>query len=546
MARKSRKDIPPPAPAAPEPFWRAALYIRLSAELDSGRGDSLKTQRQIMEAHIALYPDIESVGVYTDNGVSGRTFEREGFQRMLHDIETGGINCVVVKDLSRLGRNAIDTGFYVEKYFPTRHIRLIAVNDQYDSEEDDNSGSHIIVPLKNLMNEAYAADIGKKVRSQKRIAMLDGAFVGSFAPYGYRKDPDNRRHLLVDENTAPIVQRIFQWIADGIPVNETVRRLNEAGVLTPGCYLASAGMISSKRLAGGGTWQTRIVGRILQNEVYTGDLVQGKSSCVGHKQVPVGSEDWIVTRNAHEPIISREMFAKAQAIRTEAAGKYAALNKTPYSKNILQGKVFCGHCGRIFQRQRHSGRYYYGCLSNNQVGKGFCNKGVRCLSEDNLLSAVLTVLQKEAKIVIGNSQRLKLRGGWAASQKAEAECEIAELSSEIKRKRADRRNLYQSFVSGLIGEREYMASKERYNQEIHQAAERVRVLRERQCLLEHQIEEYFALVDQLAAVKRRTKLTADLVERMIERVTVNSPEDISVQFRFSDVINGLMEVPGDE
>ena len=184
MARKSRKDVlaPEKPKMAAVKVWRAALYIRLSVEFNSKRGDSLETQRQIMEAYIALCPDIEIAEIYTDNGITGRTFERDAFQRMLRDVEAGKIDCIVVKDLSRLGRNTIDTGYYIEKYFPLHGVRFIAVNDQFDSTDPENNGNHLIVPLKNMINEAYAADISKKVRAQQNQAMRDGEFVGARPP----------------------------------------------------------------------------------------------------------------------------------------------------------------------------------------------------------------------------------------------------------------------------------------------------------------------------------------------------------------------------
>ena len=254
MARKSRKGVS--APEQPKKdymkIWRTALYIRLSVEFNGKRGDSLETQRQIMEAYAALCPDLEIVEVYTDNGITGRTFEREAFQQMLADVDAGKINCIMVKDLSRLGRNTIDTGYYIEKYFPLHRVRFIAVNDQFDSEDSENSGNHLIVPLKNMINEAYAADISKKVRAQQNQAMRDGEFVGARPPYGYRKDPDNCHRLLVNEDTAPIVRQIFQWTVDGVALNVIVKRLNEQGVMTPGYYLASIGLITSKKLMGSG------------------------------------------------------------------------------------------------------------------------------------------------------------------------------------------------------------------------------------------------------------------------------------------------------
>ena len=306
MARKSRKNIiEAAAPSVGMKVWKAALYVRLSVEFNGKRGDSLETQRQIMEAYIALCPDIEIVGVYTDNGITGQHFERKEFQRMLADAEAGKIDCIVVKDLSRLGRNAIDSGYYIEKYFPLHHIRFIAVNDQYDSEDAENSGNHIIVPLKNIINEAYAADISRKVRSQAHQAMQDGEFIGARPPFGYKKDPDNCHKLLVNEDTAPVVRQIFAWAADGVALNVIVKNLNEAGIVTPGYYLASVGIITNKKLMGSGKWQTWTVAKILADEVYTGDMVQGKSVSVRHRQTPTKPEDWIVVRGTHEPLISR-------------------------------------------------------------------------------------------------------------------------------------------------------------------------------------------------------------------------------------------------
>lgn len=223
--------------------WWAGLYIRLSVEDNGSRGDSLETQQQIMEAHLALCPDIEVVEVYIDNGVSGQTFERPSFQRLLADVEAGKINCVAVKDLSRLGRSAIDSGYYVEKYFPLHGVRFLAINDQYDSEDENNGTGQIALPLKNLMNEAYALDISRKVRAQQHQAMRAGEFIGSRPPYGYRKDPANCHRLLVNTDTAPVVRQIFRWAADGVALNAIVKKLNEASVPTPSHYLASIGLI---------------------------------------------------------------------------------------------------------------------------------------------------------------------------------------------------------------------------------------------------------------------------------------------------------------
>ena len=548
MARKSRKGVS--APEQPKKdymkIWRTALYIRLSVEFNGKRGDSLETQRQIMEAYAALCPDLEIVEVYTDNGITGRTFEREAFQRMLADVDAGKINCIMVKDLSRLGRNTIDTGYYIEKYFPLHRVRFIAVNDQFDSEDSENSGNHLIVPLKNMINEAYAADISKKVRAQQNQAMRDGEFVGARPPYGYRKDPDNCHRLLVNEDTAPIVRQIFQWTVDGVALNVIVKRLNEQGVMTPGYYLASIGLITSKKLMGSGKWQTWTVGKILADEVYTGDMVQGKHTNVGHKQVVTKPVDWIVVRNTHEPLVSREVFAKAQAVREQMASKYTRTMKVPYSENILRGRVFCAHCGKNLHRQRSHGRYFYRCISNDRMGEGSCTGGIIHLPEPDLFDAILTIIRQKAEVVIGEALRLKRCDNKIATQKAQVDQEIAELGRQTQKNKALHSGLYENFVKGILTKAEYLEMREDYSQKISGAVERVQQLQTRQSELERQMECCTSMADKLAAVDKDTALSALLVEQLIERVTVNGPDDVSVKFSFEGGFERVMEVLGNE
>ena len=547
MARKSRKGTAVPAkhnkPAIK--IWRAALYIRLSVEFNSGRGDSLETQRQIMEAYIALCPDIEITEVYTDNGTTGRTFEREGFQRMLRDVEDGKIDCIVVKDLSRLGRNAIDTGYYIEKYFPLHGVRFIAVNDQFDSSTPENNGSHLIVPLKNMINEAYAADISKKVRAQQNQAMRDGEFVGSRPPYGYRKDPENCHHLLVNEDTAPVVRQIFQWAAGGVPLNEIVKRLNISGALSPSRYAASVGLISSSRITGSGQWHSWVIGKMLTDEVYLGDMVQGKHTSVGHRQVPTDPENWIVVRGTHEPLVNREDFERVQIIRRAAAEKYTRNGKRPYTQNILQGRVFCGCCGKPLHRRR-STKYYYRCISNDRRGDGACLSGVHYLPEEDLFRTILTIIRQKAEVVMGEALRLKQYDGKVVAQKAQVDREIVQLRQQTEKNKDLLASLYENFVKGVLTRTEYLEMKEGYSKKISDAVEKAQQLQTRQAELERQMAQYTSMADKLAAVDQDTDLSALLVDQLIERITVNGPEDVSIQFAFESEFGRVMEVLADE
>lgn len=534
MARKSRKHIAAMEEVPAIKVWRAALYIRLSVEFNGKRGDSLETQRQIMEAYVTLCPDIEVAEIYIDNGISGQTFERAAFQRLLNDIEAGKIDCVVVKDLSRLGRNTIDTGYYIEKYFPLHQVRFIAVNDQYDSEDGENSANHMIVPLKNMINEAYAADISRKVAAQQRQAMRDGEFVGSRPPYGYRKDPDNCHHLLVNEDTAPTVRQIFQWAAEGVALNDMVKRLNEAKVPTPGHYLASVGLITNQRLMGSGKWQTWTVGKILEAEVYTGDMVQGKSRTVGRKQVPTAPMDWIVVRDTHEALVSRELFELVQAVRQKAAVKYTVTEKKPYTENILQGRVFCGCCGKNLHRQKSHGRYFYRCITNDRLGKDACPGDIRYLKEADLFDTILIVIRQKAGAVMGSGLYLKRQDTKIVAKKAAVDREIDQLRGETEKNQALLKGLYENFVTGILTRAEYLELKEDYSGKVRTAVERVRELQAQQSELEALVKDCASLADKLATAEKDKALTARLVEQVIERVTVSGPGDVAIQFRFED------------
>lgn len=544
MARKSRKNrVPESVPAGK--FWRAALYVRLSVEFNSNRGDSLETQQQIMEAFLALCPDVEIMEVYTDNGVTGRTFERPGFQKMLEDIEQGKINCVVVKDLSRLGRNAIDSGYYLEKYFPLHHVRFIAVNDQYDSEDNSNSAAHMIVPLKNLVNEAYAADISRKVRSQLRQAMREGQFVGGRPPYGYLKDPKDCHKLVVNPDTAPVVRQIFQWAADGVSKKQIALNLNESGTLAPGRYLASIGLITNEKLMGSGVWQTRTLDVILNDEVYVGDMVQGKHTNVGHKQIPTKSEDWVIVRNTHEPIISRELFEKARAIRQKSSQNHTFSTRNTWPVNILKGKIFCGDCGKSLHREKNHGRFVYRCISNERIRRVACGAKIH-ITEDKLFRAIMTIIRQKAEVMLGKRLWTKQLDNKVVEKKNEVDSEIAGLQKQAQKSKAFLNGLYENLVNGILTETEYSELREEYTQEVDMALERIQQLTTQQSELERQAKSYIIMADMMAKVDTDTALTVQIVNTLIERITVSGPEDIAIDFRFESGFDELLEVLGDE
>ena len=283
--------------------------------------------------------------------------------------------------------------------------------------------------------------------------------------------------------------------------------------------------------------------KILADEVYTGDMVQGKTKTVGHRQMPADPKDWVVVRNTHIPLISRELFEQAQAVRAKATAKAkAAAEKVPYTKNILRGRIFCGHCGRNLHRERNQQHhYYYHCIANQRIGKDVCTSETY-MREEALFDIILTIIRQEAEIVIGKRLRLQQCDKKIHDQTIEVDKEISNLRRETEKNRTFLASLYGNFITGVLTRAEYSEMKMGYEQEISSAVERVQQLQERQRTLESQMERYTSLADKLAAVGEDTVLSALLVDQLIERVTVNGPNDVSIQFRFESGFEQLMEV----
>jgi site-specific DNA recombinase len=547
MARKSRKNIEAVSDMIyAQPFYNVGAYIRLSVEGNKKKGDSLETQKSILKSYITLTPGLKLHDYYIDNGATGTNFERPAYKRMLADAENGVINCVIVKDLSRLGRNAIDTGYYIEKYLPSLKVRFIAINDGFDTNSV-NPGDGIMLPLKNMINEAYALDIGRKIKAQQRQSMKEGEFVGARPPYGYLKSPDNCHKLIIDEETAPVVRQIFQWAYEQVGLNEITRRLNEAGILTPSHTKKASGLISHEKLIGKNAWQTRTVGKILSCEVYTGDLVQGKTKTVCHKQTYADESNWIKVENTHEAIISREMFDAVQAFRRQVAEEAIQTPKKPYTPNMFKGKIFCGHCGGSLHRQRCERKdskdvYLFHCLSNSRIARGSCIP--YSLLENELLSSLLTIIQKHADAVIGKAVRLKKNKPVLEAGRVAVKSELTALRQELDRDRRFVKSLYESLVTGIITSDEYRQMHAGYESKIADRVARVQELERRQNELEALATEYLVLSDLIGSVKGKEDITAALIDRLIDRIRVFSDRHIEVTFSFESGFERLGEVCG--
>lgn len=535
MARKSRKNQTAAPVCNTSLYIRTALYIRLSVEDNKKRGHSIENQKLVLENFLAGRPEFVVCNTYVDNGATGTNFHRPGFQQMLSDIEAGLIDCVIVKDLSRLGRNSIDTGYYIEQYFRVHQIRFIALTDQFDTADASNLHGGIMLPLKNMINEAYALDIGRKIKAQARQAMKDGEYIGARAPYGYRKDPENCHKLLIDPEAAEVVFQIFQWAYEHIGLNDIARRLNEQGIQTPSHRKHATGEITHENLIGSGKWQTRTVAKILDSEVYTGDLVQGKTKIVDHRQVQADGDNLIIATNTHEAIISHEVFEAVKAYRRQVCEESKAHEIDPYTPNIFKGKVFCAHCGGSLHRQRNKRKkgpdvYLFHCLTKSRIDRNGC-LGVS-VTEKDLFAAVVAILQQELTVALGNYSFVLEAEVKRKKERDDLKAGISAKKQEIDRNRRFVRGLYENFVQKVLTSEEYFTMKKDYEAAIATLSDEISTLENGLAVMDAQLAKYRELEQDAKVLEKDHTLTAALIDRLIEKIEITHDKEIRVSFRF--------------
>ena len=443
MARKSRKNSIGVRSPRNNIYW-AAGYIRLSVTKDDQPSESIENQKRIIEQYIASQPDIIIDKYYVDAPANGTNFERKAFQEMLDDINSGKISCVVVKDLSRLGREYIEVGFYLEQYFPTRGVRFVSIGDRFDTIDGITNisfekMSSMKIPITNIFNEKMVEDIRKKTQASIDVNIKEGRFVAPRAPYGYKKSPDDCYTLVPDQEAAAVVKDVFGMAAEKIGLNEIVRRLNATSIPTPIDYARENGLQGNYE-QGNGFWNTRTVKYILTNRTYTGDLVQGKDS--------------IIVQNTHEPLVSRDMFDIVQKLFDSSSVNANNMTNIPRSDNILRGKVICGSCGSKMQRRKGSGNadwHFFSCISNNRLGAGHCTgMYVRELDIVNMIRFEVARYVQENEIISASSQ----------SQLTELTTKASDLERAIRNHNDNFHSYYVKFIEGITKVDDFVLVKE--------------------------------------------------------------------------------------
>jgi len=529
MARKSRKNVEAaPVREVQKPVYYAGAYIRLSVLDKKKKGDSIENQQAIINSFIAGHDNIELRECYIDNGHSGQSFERPAFLRMIADMENGKINCCITKDLSRLGRNAIDSGYYIERHFPSIGVRYIAVTDDYDSADGQSGG--IMLSLKNMINEAYALDASRKVKATIGMNIRKGNFVGGVAPYGYFKSNGDCHKLIVDECTAPIVLRIFEMAANGQSHRAILDWLNDSGHLPPMRYFYSIGLASENENGVNKLWWGHgAISELLRNRMYCGDMVQGKHKVVNTVNTRIPKSEWVIVENTHEAIVSRELFDAVQKTLAKPEPKKSPYYKSPLTENIFAGKVRCGHCGYTMNRKRGGEKWYgYKCNTRLMYSPMAC-PGLK-LPETELKTEMLKMLREYEPFLAKVMSPLSGETPEVVDYKKE----LASVQSEFDRNKRFLEGLYESLVSSDISDAEYKDMKSAYEIKIATLTAQIKHLRETIHSRAHQVATLSQAHANVQRLEQISDLTAEIIDRLVERITVHPNGRIEVKFSFLD------------
>lgn len=517
-------------------IW-VAIYLRLSRDDQNGNAESMSISNQ--RAMLIAYCEERGwkvYDIYIDDGFTGTNFERPGFQRMIEDIKQGYINVVLTKDLSRLGRNYVMTGQYTDFFFPEHGVRYVAVNDSYDSEKDDND----IAPFKNILNEMYAKDISKKVRSVRQTSAKQGKFMGSKPPFGYVKSPDDKHQLVIDHPAAEIVKRLFREFASGESGRNIATKLNAEGVDTPAEYYFKQ---TGKRATRGdsmGQWGSATIIQLLRNQVYIGDMVQCKrkvSSFKTKKRLVTDPENWVVVEGTHEPIIDRFTWDSVQ--RRMASTKRAPCNHTIKVSgkddeiNVFSGIIRCADCGAAMAFNRKvsaSGaeHRFYRCSRYANSGSKSCS--MHSIDADTLESIILSDIQYHARTAITDGEKLTQRllsysGQERQNEKNAQEKALRDTKSRMEFIEEASKRLFEEKISGNVPEslfRKMFADYERELTELESKYDDLRQRVQEANDTEADVQNWMKLIKQCVSINRLDRATA---YRLIDQVAVHEQTD---------------------
>ena len=554
MARVSRKKQNIPATPADTPvrIWKTALYVRLSVEDNGKDSDSVENQTTLLEDYVANHPNLKKVALFVDNGYTGTDFLRPEFNRMMEAVQAEIVDCIIVKDLSRLGRNYIETSQFIEKICPFYNLRFIAVNDSYDTATVTSEGQ-LSASLQNIVNDYYAKDISRKVTSALQAKMERGDYIGNYAPHGYRKDPENKNHLLIDPETAPVIRQIFEMRAEGISYMGICKKLNDAGIPSPGQHKLNQGIETNnnkkKRTV---LWNKHKITEILKDIVYIGHLAQKKGSQCLYGGIPyhITSEDeWIVVKNTHEPLISEELFERVQQINSAAlerqkanTGKYDHL---PKEKNIYGKKFTCADCGSIMKLHRSISTkkdkvyFTFKCPTYAEHGSRACSD-IKMRKAD-LDEAVFTFIKSQMDVFIDmeNTLRRLLAMKKAKLKQNNTQQEIKSLRQKLAHKQSILSGMYVDLKEGLLSQEDYGHHREIITADIKALELKLSEVESAKSETEEQLTGEMKWKFMIQRFYDTTEMTAEMADAFIETMKLHKDGSLEIKLSYMDEFMAL-------
>lgn len=540
-----------------EKTYNVGIYCRLSNDDErDGESVSIENQKLLLQRYVREQGWNE-IDVYIDDGYSGTNFQRPGVQRLIADAKAKRINVILVKDLSRFGRNYIEFGQYTDYLFPSIGCRFIALNNGIDTMKND--GSTDVMCFLNLFNEFYSRDTSKKVKAVKKACAEDGKFMGIHPPYGYKRDPLDKHHFIIDEETAPLVRRMFAMRASGTPFRKIATTLNDEGIQPPGeLYYQRQGRSDPRRV--NHLWNESTVKVMLRNEAYIGNMVQGKCGTLSYKSKKLVSkpkEDWIRVEGTHEPIISREIWDTVVAIDQKRVRKSDTADGV---RSIFTGLVYCADCGfkmrnqveRFTYQDGRPGRYSsFICGSYSRSGKSACT--IHTIYEDVLKQLVLADIREKAQYAEYDRERLlaqiiRMKDKELHSRTASYEQELKTISARVSELERLMQNLYEDKCTGVVPQTVFQTLMKKYEMERAQKAAAIPEL-ERKVRMQmenrHDADRWAEIIRRYTEI---TELDETILFELVDRIEVGETrkvgktriQDVKVFYRYVGCVDGAI------
>lgn len=531
--------------------YHAAIYLRLSQEdgdisvSDKNESNSISTQRDLIQAFLRKQADILYETEFCDDGYTGTNFDRPGFTDMMKAVREKRVDCIIVKDLSRFGRDYIESGKYIQKIFPMLGVRFIAINDGYDSADTENQSNDFVLPFKNLINDSYCRDISIKSRSNLEVKRRNGEFVGNFTVFGYMRSPDDKHKLIVDEEAAVVVRNIFNWKQEGWNAQQIANHLNKLHFPSPMEYKRKCGhnyrtSFKTKTVA---QWSAVAVLRILKNPVYTGVLEQGKTTTPNYKvktRIVKDESKWARVENAHEAIIIPAQFELVQTVLGLDTCRAEGQDEIyPFS-----GMIYCADCQSpmIHRTATSSGKkYQYYMCSGNKRDKDSCTThNIKCELVEKVVLATVQAHISMA-IDIDNAMKRVEALDWEKREIRKIDAQISAMELDVEKFNNIKMELYEDLKSDLITKDEYHSFKNDYDIRIQSIRQQIAGLVSQRNAVEGgltSVQGWFAQFRKYENIEKLTRLT---IVSLIERVEINENKDIHVKFRHADQFTAALE-----